>query len=118
MNFETLIQEALSSGKTPEEIADSFSSSLNKAQSESELRKSLPSKYLKLFDQAYGGSSASPISLSDAINLVSAIIGVSHPEWTEENYKAFQALSKDSLEYIAKIINKKPKDILSDFFFI
>lgn len=102
MDFEAMIREAQKNGLTIDDIAKTFSKTLNAIQNE-EQKKDACIKHMK--DQFEASKN------TDAAALYTIIMAEKYPDWTVENINDYYQTIKSNAETAATMIGKKPDEL-------
>lgn len=105
MDFEAMIREAQKNGLTIDDIAKTFSKTLNAVQKEDQ-KKDARTELIKQFEASKN---------TDAAALYAVTMAEKHPDWTAKDINNYYQIIKLNAETAATMIDKKPDDIFQMF---
>ena len=105
MDFEAMIREAQKNGLTIDDIAKTFSKTLNAIQKE-EQKKDARVELIKHMKNQFEASKN-----TDAAALYAIIMAEKHPDWTAKDINNYFQIIKLNAETAATMIGKEPDDI-------
>ena len=116
MNFETMIRDAQKNGLTIDDIAKTFSKTLNAIQQEDQKKKAITDARAELIkrmkNQFKTAVSKEQFSCVDAATLYTITMAEKYPDWTAEDIKDYFQVVKLNAENIATMVNKRPDELL------
>ena len=116
MDFEAMIRDAQKNGLTIEDIANTFSKTLNAVQQEDQKKKSITNARTELIkhikDQFETAISKGHFDCTDAATLYTIVMAEKYPNWTAENIKNYFQIIKLNAETTAAIVDKKPDELI------
>ncbi len=116
MDFEAMIREAQKDGLSIDDIAKTFSKTLNAVQKEDQKKKTIKDARTKLIeqmkDQFDTAVSEGHLDCIDAAALYTITMAEKYPEWTAENIKDYFQSIKLNAETTATLVSKEPDELL------
>ena len=111
-----MIRDAQKNGLTIDDIAKTFSKTLNAVQQEDQKKKDIKNARTELIehmkDQFETAVSKGHPNCTDAATLYAIIMAEKYPDWTAEDIKDYFQVVKLNAENIATMVDKRPDELL------
>ena len=111
-----MIRDAQKNGLTVDDIAKTFSKTLNAVQQEDQKKKAVKDARTELIehmkDQFETAVSEKHLNCTDAATLYAIIMAEKYPDWTAEDIKDYFQVVKLNAENIATMVGKRPDELL------
>lgn len=111
MDFEAMIREAQKNGLTIDDIAKTFSKTLNTIQKEDQKKDARDELIKHMKDQFATAVSKNHFNCTDAATLCTIVMAEKYPDWTAKDINNYFQIIKLNAETAATMIGKEPDDI-------